>query len=297
MLSEKVLIKLQAVLGDKYQRSLGNAFSRKFTNPDNNDINFQAFESLENITPAVFTMQPANYNVAPFMSYNTNWELQFWCAIDNLKIDKNGTPLEVPAGNIFTDLETLRTTLAGKITVETGLYARMTFSEPVIGTAMDKTGQYKRVVISVRGLINLTDKGKFASDTIIKLGVAPSGGGSDVFFEMKGITQRLFNFTADGISTHEQGQTMADIDGEALTNGVSFSYDDWDDSTNLAMALLRDIAKGKIITDSAFTIPVQIYDGATLVASYDALLEVNIIAPQGESGLERVDVTLQRAGV
>lgn len=293
-LSEKVLIKLQSVLGDKYQLSLGNAFARKYTNPVSGEVEMQAFESLGDKVPAVLTMVPAFYNLAPFLSYNTDFELQFWCPIDNLKYDKDGILLEEPAVNIYSDLENLRTTLTGNVTIEDGLYAVIVFSEPVVGTASDKTGQYKRVVVTVRGKINLTDKGKLSGSTIIKLGI-----GTDpvVYYEIKGITQKRFSATTDGATVQEQGTTMAHADGATLANSVTFTYDDWDDPKNLAMVFLREVAKGKIVTDSAFSIPVQIYEDATQIASYNALLDVSIISQQGNTGIDTVEVTLQRAGV
>lgn len=297
MLSNLVVDKIQEILGNKYRIYLSNAFARKFTNAVNKDINYQTFDEYAEIIPGVFTMMPTSYNVAPFLSYNTSYELSLWCPLDNVKVDANGVIIDEVPHNVYDDLETLRTTLSNTtIAFSDTIRGKMTFSEPVAGTSIDNTGAYKRVVVSVRGLINLTDKGNYGSDTVIKIGLVPTGSTEPIFYEMKGITSRSFGTTNDGITSQEQGKQLPDTDAQSSGNSFTFSYDNYEDSTNPVLAFFYDIACGKIVNEKGFELPLQIYFKGTLKTQWNAIIDVDFQLPQGESGIDSIKVSAVRIG-
>ena len=298
-LEERVINKLQEIIGDKYELNLGVAFDRRYTMPVATasgtafDINYQAFDEKKDKIICVFTMQPTDYNVVPFLSYNTSYTLQFWYALDNLKTDKFGVPIGDLPVDIYADLERLRTALSNT-TIDFGgnIKGKMTFSEPAKSTTYDNTGTGKRGVLTVSGKINLTDKGIFGSERIIKIGVTT--GETTTFYALPKRSYMLSN-EREGVSYHQVGNLRPNIDGQSNGNSVTFTYDNYADTNNLAMALIEKVAYGDSGTDSKIEVPVQIYKNTTKLVEYNAMLSANIIGENGETGMEIIQVTLHRS--
>lgn len=183
--SERVMNKVANILGTKYKVDLDFNFNRKYTKVFNGQdkVDFQAFEELKGVVPCVFSMVTSTYAVAPFLSYNTTWQLLVWMPIDTryqeYSYDDNGNETietkeinDYP--NVYEDLDKLRKTLSNT-TIDFGdnIKGSMTFSEPYAPNPVaDDTGASKRVVIEIRGQINLTDSSsRMGSDTHVMFGI------------------------------------------------------------------------------------------------------------------------------
>lgn len=298
-LEERVINKLQDIIGDKYELNLGVAFDRRYTMPVATasgtafDINYQAFDEKKDKIICVFTMQPTDYNVVPFLNYNTSYTLQLWYALDNLKTDKFGVPIGDLPVDIYADLKSLRTALSNT-TIDFGgsIKGKMTFSEPAKSTTYDNTGTGKRGVLTVSGKINLSDDAIFGSERIIKIGVTT--GEKTTYYTMPKRSYSISN-DRDGTSTHPVGAVRPSVDGQVNGNSIMFTYDNYTDTTNKAMELIEKIACGVATVDTNYTVPVQIYKGSTEIISFNALISAVIQNQNGDTGTEIIQVTLQRS--
>lgn len=299
MFEELVISKFQEQLGDNYEINFGNAFDRRYTTPVSTpnglvyDINYQAFEEKKDKIICVLTMNKAQYNAVPFLSFNTQGTIQYWYRLDDLKTDKFGVPIGDTPIDIFTDIENLRTAFSNTtISFSDTIRGKMNFSNPVKSTTYDMTGKGKMGVITVDFYLNITDNGIFGSDRVIKIGVTV--GASTVYYAITGIRSYTIGNDREGASTQESGTTRPTLDGESNGNSIVFTYDNYVNSTNLAMSLIENIALGVSTTDETFSVPVQIYSGTTLKASFNALISASLLGQNGDTGLEVVQVTLQR---
>lgn len=355
-----IIEKLQGILGSNYVVYNDNAFDHRFTLPNNQDIDFQAFDSLkDNVIPCRFILTPAQYNKAPFLSYNTRYRLETWVRIDNLKMNNYGELIETPI-DTYEDLTNLRkelqnTTitfsvheteysfddeddfedwLAGTFTrldevepanlvyrdvitigatktyeVKTTpatsiddfadyyyLRGEMTFSEPSYGKIVDKTGQGRRIVLAVDGLINLTDYGVLASDTVVKIGLWDPSDPDDLedvtYYDITNFRTRRFTADPDGITTQTQGSIQPNTsDPQTYMNSITFNFDDYS-TANTAVIYFREMALFKNVPTKNF--PVKIYQGATMISSCLAQIKAEYVNQTGVG--EVLELTIIRAG-
>lgn len=289
-LAEIVMNYLQVLLGDNYNLVLFNNFARDYTNPVTESFNEQVLNQ-DDKRLGIFTLNPASFNVVPFVSYNSSYKLEIWYRIDDLKKDKNGVLLEVPENNVLDDLKTLEASLYGTITLDANYRAKMTYSEPMLSTNYDSTGEAKYGVATITGNINITDKGVYTSDRVIKIGI--TSGQTTTYYAINGIRNRQIKNDSNGETIQEQGSFKVSTNPESIAHSITFSFDEYTpDTANPAMQKLIDIAEGNDITTKY--LPVQIYKGNTLKVSFNALVDVNIVSENGDTGLERIDVSLTR---
>src|SRR5690554_3382544 len=137
MLIEKVIDKIQDILGDNYKVYDGNTFNSKYVNEVEKDINWQAFDENKGKILVNFIMLPAKYAVASFLSYNTTYSIEFWVPVE-FKIGLDGEPLENIV-NVWDDYQRLRQefgslvnltedTIENDVVVKSGITALMDFS-------------------------------------------------------------------------------------------------------------------------------------------------------------------------
>jgi len=295
-ISEKILNRLQEMHGANYELKLENDFNKKYTNPITQKYDNDAFDSNPRI-PVLLKLQSNSYKVVPYVAYETNYDLIYYVPINDLKIDAKGVLLEEPAFNVLDDIQGLQGELRNKTIVfeeptaeSYGLRGKMTYSEPIVGDVYDETSNFRRTAVIVRGLVNATDLGTFASDRVLRLGIENELE-EMTYYDVEGYISRSIGGNREGVSVQKQGTTVPLTNGETIQNVVSFSIN-ITRNPNPAIRRLIDYAQGG--NTEEFYIRYQLVENGEIQIEEDAMVDAAIEAQLGDSSSEFLRVDLQR---
>lgn len=298
MLIEKVVSKIQDVLGDNYVVYDGNMFASKYVDEQKNDVNWQAFEKDKSKVIVNFTMLPAEYAIAEFLAYNTTYNIEFWVPVE-FKVGLDGEALE-DIVDVWSDYQNLRKELKGlvqltpdtiedDVVVKSGLNMLMSFGELVKGTAIDRTAQRKKNVLSASGGINLSENGELGNARKIKLSFD-----GENFYDMKGINNLSIGNVRDGVSTQKVGSFIINTDVESEITTMTFEYDNYRDDSNSNLFKIEKIACGG--TESSYLEAfVKIYKHDELLAEWKGMFNATLMNTNGNYGVDTIQVQIVRS--
>lgn len=298
MLIEKVVDKIQEILGDNYAVYDGNMFASKYVDELKNDINWQAFDKDKGKIIVNFTMLPAEYGIAEFLSYNTTYNIEFWTPVE-FKVGLNGELLEEVV-DVWSDYHNLRKQLSGltqltqdiiedDVVVKNGLNMLMSFGELVKGTAIDRTAQRKKNVLSASGGINISDNKELGNERKIKLSLDNTN-----FYEMKGVNNFSSGNERDGVSTQKVGNYRFETDVESELTSITFEYENYRDYSNPLLKKFEKIAYGGT-DENYFEIYVEIYKGHDKLAEWKGMLNVTLLNSNGNYGVDTLQIQIVRS--
>lgn len=177
--NELISIKLQEILGGAYLVKPFSLFSREYIKPlqtvygTTYDINYQAFEEMQNTIPVCVNLQETSpINSTDF--YRTGIiTIQFFVPVDCIGSNKSV--------NFFEDYGRLRaqltkgrvplityktdgTPIAGQDEVENIYKSYFTLNEPTTDGAIHGTGVYRRMTFTVQGNVTVLEEGLRTGD-------------------------------------------------------------------------------------------------------------------------------------
>ena len=281
-------------LGDKYEVYLNDGFQDKFTTPVPQingqmmpDINWQAFEQYANKIVAVINISPANYAVAPFLAIDTQYTINFWCPV-NYKSLNNSKNF-----NVEDDWYNLYDTYKDKvIELDNNLRCIMTFG-PLIsqGGQYDRSGSYRRRILTATGLLNITDKGMFGYDTKVEFGLWNEDNDEYDYYELKGYASSNFSSQPQNVAYQEQAKLIPEQDVEVAQPFYSFVIDDYQDNTDKLRTELVKLAYGIIL--KLDKIPIKITRG-TMVLEKEYNITAQLTHARGQTSIGTITVTCTR---
>lgn len=251
--TELIANKIQEILGSKYQIKPFSLFANDYVKPLQTvygtayDINYQAFEELENAIPVSVNMQetsPINSDVF----YRTGiLTLQFYVPIDAL--GKNGK-----AFCFFDDYERLRNELTrGKVTIftykngdgtdvgqeeiENTYKAYFTLTEPTTDGMRHGSGAYGRLNYTVQGNVTILDESLSTGDDVtVEIDTGTQ------FAEFNNVTNLVISRDEQGNAVQNQGTTELETLPASRVHTVSFIVYDTDEDS--AVEVLRNAVFG-----------------------------------------------------
>lgn len=320
--TELISIKLQEVLGSKYEVKPFSFFAKDYVQQMNTpygkvyDVNYQAFEQMQNTIPVCVNIQettPINSDVF----YRTGIvTLQFYVPIDALGRDSD-KPFD-----FFVDYERLReqltddritiltykanedNTVPGEEEVDKTYYAFMTLTEPSTDGAVQSTGAYKRMVYTVQGNITLYD-GELRTGSDYSIDIW-SGFNTSRWYTFPNITNLTISRDEQGNSVMPEGTTLGMSPPVSRVHSVSFIVSDRNNSE--AVALLRKAVFEmpeyitRSVTPSAQSgaterqVRVRIRYGDTQLVSFYALMSATY-SVGGRSSVGSFSVSLTRSEI
>lgn len=246
---ELISIKLQEILGSKYEVKPFSFFARDYIQPMNTpygkvyDINYQTFEQMQNVIPVCVNMQETSPINSDFFYRTGILTLQFYVPVDALgrKDEKSF--------DFFGDYERLRKKLTdGRVTlityktedvvvgqeeIDKAYKAFFTLSEPTTDGAVQSTGAYRRMVYTVQGNVTVLDSDfRTGDDYIVEI-----FNGTD-YVPFNNITNVVISRDEQGNAVQQEGTTDAMSPPASRVHSISFIVSDKDGDD--AIEILRN---------------------------------------------------------
>ena len=247
---ELISTKLQEILGAKYEVKPYSFFAQDYIKPMTTpygtayDINYQAFEQMQNIIPVCVNLQETSPINSDFFYRTGIMTLQFYVPVDALGRGDN------KEFDFFGDYERLRakltdgrislitfktdgSVLPGQEEVDKIYKSYFTLTEPSTDGAVQSTGAYRRMVYTVQGNVTVLENGlRTGDDYSIEIFDGTK------YVPFNNITNVTIARDEQGNAVQNEGTTNAMSPPVSRVHSISFVVSDKDD--DVAIAILRN---------------------------------------------------------
>lgn len=303
--AELVAQKFQNVLGSQYKLCVDHAFRAAYVKPTPSPygleytIDHQAFNEYKNTIMAVVATTNNSLVSSPFRADNLAYTVQFWVPLDFLKINSDGTLIEAPKFDFYSDIERLKTALNNtEIAIATGLKAFFTISDPSVFGNVEKSGAYARMPMQILGQVAIYDS-KLSTGSKYKIKVVLGG----TEYEFENYTDYTEGRATDSNYITDGNSVVPKQEIAATSWECAFMVDDYNSANNPEIKLLEDICRAfkTELTPTASTaekkykVLTRLYTNTTLTKEFWGIISAEHIIP-GKAGFCKYKVSITYSG-